>query len=238
MIIDNFLESFSDLEKSDIINARSEAEKLSEQSCNTAEQKELSVRCDNVMWLKNLDTNGENMPAFGKIAQAMKLLRPVFNKFSQAESGDSKLSVDYEEFVLTRFNGASEKDQKYERHKDSYVHEQNNEIHDTSLRKLSMVMFLNDDLDHVYTLPGAKKGMLRLYPKGESEEKVVDISPRLGRVVLFKSEEMLHEVMSSHKWDNYALTVYFNQIVDKPLKQHPIPDDWKIFVSIASYRDN
>ena len=68
-------------------------------------------------------------------------------------------------------------------------------------------------------------------------EEVVDISPRLGRAVLFKSEEMLHQVMSSYGWDNYALTIYFTQIVDKPSKPHPIPDDWKIFVSIASYRD-
>ena len=52
--------------------------------------------------------------------------------------------------------------------------------------------------------------MLRLYPKGESVEEVVDISPRLGRAVLFKSEEMLHQVMSSLSWDNYILTVYFN----------------------------
>ena len=73
-----------------------------------------------------------------------------------------------------------------------------------------MILFLNDDLDEAYSLPDAKKGMLRLYPKGDSTEGVVEISPRLGRVVLFKSEEMLHKVMSSHKWDNYALTVYFN----------------------------
>ena len=80
--------------------------------------------------------------------------------------------------------------------------------------------------------------MLRLYPKGEkSVDGVVDISPLLGRAVLFKSEEMLHQVMSSHKWDNYAVTVHFNQVVDKPPKPHPIPEDWKIFISIASYRD-
>ena len=53
--------------------------------------------------------------------------------------------------------------------------------------------------------------MLRLYPKGEkSVEGVVDISPRMGRAVLFKSEEMLHQVKSSRGWDNYTLTVYFN----------------------------
>ena len=43
--------------------------------------------------------------------------------------------------------------------------------------------------------------------------------------------------MSSRKWDNYALTVYFNQVVDKPVQPIPIPDNWKIFITIASYRD-
>ena len=80
--------------------------------------------------------------------------------------------------------------------------------------------------------------MLRLYTKGESVEGVVDVSPRLGRAVLFKSEEMLHQVMSSRGWDNYALTFYFNQVVDKPAKPHPIPEDWSMFVSIAAYRDS
>ena len=81
--------------------------------------------------------------------------------------------------------------------------------------------------------------MLRLYTSGrEINEGIVDISPRLGRAVMFKSEEMLHQVMSSEGWDNYALTIYFTQVVDKPPKPHPIPDDWKMFISIASYRDH
>ena len=79
--------------------------------------------------------------------------------------------------------------------------------------------------------------MLRLYPKGENVEGVVDISPRFGRAVLFKSEEMIHQVRSSHKQDYNAATFFFNQVVDKPPKPHPIPDTWKIFVGIASYRD-
>ena len=41
--------------------------------------------------------------------------------------------------------------------------------------------------------PGAQSGNLRLYPRGESAEDVVEIVPRLGRAVLFKSEHMLHE---------------------------------------------
>ena len=72
---------------------------------------------------------------------------------------------------------------------DSYVHDKNNELHGMSLRKLTLVVFLNDNLDQVQSSPTAQMGMLRLFPKGEG---VVDISPRLGRAVLFKSEEMLH----------------------------------------------
>ena len=72
------------------------------------------------------------------------------------------------------------------------MHDKNNEIHGMVLRKISMIIFLNDDLEEAYSLPNAKKGMLRLYPKGESIEDVVDISPRLGRAVMFKSEELLH----------------------------------------------
>ena len=65
----------------------------------------------------------------------------------------------------------------------------------------------------------------------------MDISPRFGRALLFKSEEMMHQVISSREQDSYFLTFYFNQVVYKPPKHHPIPEDWKIFISIASYRD-
>ena len=83
-----------------------------------------------------------------------------------------------------------------------------------------------------------KLGQLRLYPNGfKSVNGVVDIVPRLGRAVLFKSEEMLHKVLPTVGWDNYAVTIYFNQVVDKPLKPHPIPDNWSIFVGIPVYRD-
>ena len=117
----------------------------------------------------------------------MKAFGLYLNEISQVEPGDKTLRVDEEEFLLTRYNGASPRELKYLRHKDSYIHDKNNEINGTSLRKLSMVIFLNDNLDQ-----GEQGGMLRLYPKGKSVEDVVDISPRLGRAVLFKSEEMLH----------------------------------------------
>ena len=113
--------------------------------------------------------------------------------------------------MITRFNGASNKEQRYNRHKDSYIRDKNNELHGTELRKLTLVIFLNDNLDKVKSSPTAQMGELRLYPNGdESVEGVVDISPRMGRAVLFKSELMLHKMQPTLEWDNYALTVYFN----------------------------
>ena len=60
-----------------------------------------------------------------------------------------------------------------------------------TLRKLSLVIFLDEDLNR------EKMGKLRLYTKSDSVEGIVDISPRLGRAVLFKSEEMMHQYISS-----------------------------------------
>ena len=80
----------------------------------------------------------------------MSAFRPSLNRFSQIDFGDKTLRVDEEEVVLTRKNCASVGDIKQLRHKDSYVHDKNNQIQGTSLRKLSMVIFLNDNIDEVY----------------------------------------------------------------------------------------
>ena len=55
--------------------------------------------------------------------------RSKLNARSQGKLGDKKLRVDKEEVVATRLNGASARDQTYTRHKASYVHDINNEIH-------------------------------------------------------------------------------------------------------------
>lgn len=93
----------------------------------------------------------------------MKEFKLLLNEISQAEPGDKTLRVDEVEVLLTRYNGASKQEIDYDFHKDSYVRDKNNEIHGTALRKLSMVIFLNDNIDEVYSLPDAQKGMLRLY---------------------------------------------------------------------------
>ena len=79
-------------------------------------------------------------------------------------------------------------------------------------------------------------GALRLFLPTE----YIDIVPRMGRAVLFKSEVVEHEVRPTIGYDNYALTVWFNQIVKKKEIQEPkpIPKDYTIFVGILAYRDS
>ena len=67
------------------------------------------------------------------------------NEYSLSNWGDKSLRIDTEEIVVARYNGASNKDQHYLRHKDSYMHDKNNEIHGQTLRKISMVVFLSDN---------------------------------------------------------------------------------------------
>ena len=69
------------------------------------------------------------------------------NNISQTGSGERSLKVDKEETQITRYNGASNKNQNYYRHKDNYIHDENNKLHGMSLRKLTMVIFLNDNID-------------------------------------------------------------------------------------------
>ena len=76
LIIDNFLEIFEDLEKTDLVHARGEAEKLSSEACAAEEP---AARCDALLWLKALDKPGKYLPAFRKIAAAMASFRPYVN---------------------------------------------------------------------------------------------------------------------------------------------------------------
>lgn len=68
----------------------------------------------------------------------------------------------------------------YKRHLDQFKNEKG--------RKYSIVLYLNQDWEK------EDGGMLSLYPK---ERQQVDISPFGGRMVLFRSDEMEHEVHAS-----------------------------------------
>ena len=63
LIIDNLVESFDTIEKANLVNARGAAEGLADDICSSYQ----SERCDYLIWLKDLDTNVEEMPALSQI---------------------------------------------------------------------------------------------------------------------------------------------------------------------------
>ena len=70
MIIDNFVDTFTNLEKADLINALTETHKLTSHLCD--EEEELAhARCDNLTWIQNLISHGDKTPALREIANAM-----------------------------------------------------------------------------------------------------------------------------------------------------------------------
>ena len=70
-----------------------------------------------------------------------------------------------------------------------------------------MLIYLNDELDQVKASnEEAKLGELRLY----LPNKIIDVTPRLGRAIIFKSEVIEHEVRPTLGYNRYAVTVWFN----------------------------
>lgn len=68
----------------------------------------------------------------------------------------------------------------------------NHEENGMELRKFTMVIFLNDgvDVDDAMEADPLKFGALRLYNRNGTVD--VDIAPRIGRAVLFKSQLVMH----------------------------------------------
>ena len=81
-----------------------------------------------------------------------------------------------------------EKESFYKRHIDQFKNEKG--------RKYSIVLYLNNEWEE------KDGGMLSLYPE---KRKQINISPLGGRMVLFKSDEMAHEVHASHTRDRKSI---------------------------------
>ncbi|MFT6941403.1 MAG: SM-20-related protein, partial [Cyclobacteriaceae bacterium] len=79
----------------------------------------------------------------------------------------------------------------YLRHKDQFKNETG--------RKFSIVLYLNVDWKD------ADGGVLSLYP---TDRQKIDISPIGGRIVLFRSDEMEHEVSASFTRDRSSIAAW------------------------------
>ena len=76
-IIDNFAKYFK-LDKKDLLNAKSEIDILSNRICMD-EEAAMHARCDSLLFMEELETNGELVPGLSQIAQAMAEYKPKLN---------------------------------------------------------------------------------------------------------------------------------------------------------------
>ena len=116
----------------------------------------------------------------------VEALRSIENMIDSRLKEDSKLND--KEIQLAVYNGNGE---YYLRHKDAFRLDSNNIQDGQKMRKYTAIVYLNPDLESIkQTNPKAQLGELRLY----LPDKIVDVMPHLGRVIIFKSEIIEHEV--------------------------------------------
>lgn len=95
---------------------------------------------------------------------------------------------------------------------------------------MTAITYMNEDLGE-----NEQKGELRLYLK----DKIVDVMPRMGRTIVFKSCILEHEVKPTLGYDRYAITTWLHTTPIELVKPvNAMPDDGSIFVGIPSYRDS
>ena len=98
---------------------------------------------------------------------------------------------------------------------------------------MTVLIYLNPELGKI-TKPN-KLGELRLF----LADKIVDVVPHIGRVVIFKSEKIEHEVKPTLGYERFAVTVWFNQVVQQATSIPKTVDTQPtIFVGIPAYRDS
>nr|CCA15104.1 putative [Albugo laibachii Nc14] len=98
------------------------------------------------------------------------------------------------------------------------------------IRKITCVYYVNA------SWKPDRGGCVRMYyrDKSSSSEKVWDIAPELNTLVIFRSEDVEHEVLRAST-DRLAITTWFYGLRDSSPRQNPQTP--KIFVGIPSYRD-
>lgn len=111
--------------------------------------------------------------------------------------------VDDREIQLALYYGKGE---YYLRHKDAFKLDTNNIRDRQKLRKITVILYLNPDLDKLKENKDIKLGELRLYLK----DRIVDVVPHLGRLIIFKSENVEHEVKLTVGYKRFALTNWYH----------------------------
>lgn len=134
---------------------------------NKADEKVIgAIRGDFILWLDEEQANASERQFFGKLNDFKGYLnRTCF-------MGINEMEFHYAVYPPGTF---------YKRHLDTFQND--------SRRKLSMVCYLNDeDWKPEYG------GELTIYTNGNGEENALDIYPVQGRMVVFESQVLEHEV--------------------------------------------
>lgn len=127
-----------------------------------------------------VEEKGEE-PALGR-------LRAACAGLGEALSAEAYLGLGRFDLQLAWYPGQGE---HYARHVDAFPGQSN--------RRLTAIFYLNPDW-----VP-AHGGLLRLHPEGAP---AVDVAPTLGRLVVFLSERIAHEVLPAHA-PRLALTAWY-----------------------------
>ena len=128
------------------------------------------------------------------------------------------------------YDGSDKEPKFYLRHKDAFRLDENNIKLGQKLRKITVITYLNPELD------GNSKylGELRLY----LADKIIDVVPHMGRTIVFKSENVEHEVRPTMGYQRFAVTTWFHQVFTPKFEvTQSISSAYSIFVGIPSYRD-
>lgn len=140
-----------------------------------------------------------------------------------------------QEIQLAEYDGLKGEESFYLRHKDAFKVDSNNLKPGQKMRKLTVITYLNEDIPSSRD----KQGQLRLY----TDDKIIDVAPRLGRTIVFKSENLEHEVRPTLGYERYAITTWFHCQVPaaeaqvEENKGESLDNTSSIFIGIPSYRD-
>ena len=140
------------------------------------------IRGDSVMWL---DGTNEDSALISQVTKQMnKLALSLYHANSVAMNRVSKSKV-----MVSCYDGNGK---AYKRHIDS--------ARDGSL-KLTFIYYLNKDYD------AQQGGCLRIH----SELEPIDIPPELGKLVIFRSDKLIHEVLPTFN-RRFAFTIWYMEV--------------------------
>lgn len=169
---------------------------------------------------------GEAFPNLCQLISHQQSFLEVFNEFIPEEQKLNSL-----ETMLACYDGHGE---VFKSHKDAFKIDENNVKNNQRLRKISMITYFPEDNDHI---PRDQVGNFRI----ELKEQYIEVRPKMGRTIIFKSENLLHSVLPTTGYKRLALTTWFSHIHrdQKKLGQKTVLDpDGLIFISIPAYRDS